>query len=307
MEKNNVSTQDREIRISRLLMAPVELVWEVWTNPEHIRNWWGQNGFTNTISTMDVVPEGEWNLVMHGPDGTDYKNKSLFKEVIPFRKLVYEHISGPKFLATVWFESRGETTFLEWQMLFETREQLIQVVKTFKADEGMVQNVDKLQSYLQAQFRLWQETSRPKGGRTSTCLNFPGTTEKAFLFYRSVFRTEFAGQGIQRFGDIPTLAGHPPVAEADKKLILHIELPILGNHYLMGTDTPESMGFQLTEGNNMHINLEPETREETKRLFEALSEGGKITMPLQDMFWGAYYGSCTDRFGINWMLHCLSK
>lgn len=72
----------------------------------------------------------------------------------------------------------------------------------------------------------------------------------------------------------------------------------------MGTDAPESMGFQLTEGNIMHINLEPESREETKRLFEALSEVGKITMPLQDMFWGAYYVSCTDRFGINGMLHC---
>lgn len=111
MEKNKVSTKDRNIRFSRLLMAPVELVWEVWTNPEHILNWRGPNGFTNTISTMDVVPEREWNLLMHGSDGNDYKNKSLFKEVIPFRKLVYEHISGPKFLATIWFESGGNPLF----------------------------------------------------------------------------------------------------------------------------------------------------------------------------------------------------
>lgn len=197
-------------------MAPVELVWEVWTHPEHIKNWWGPNGFTNSISLMNVVPKGDWNLVMHGPDGTDYPNKSQFKEVIPFHKLVYEHISTPKFTSTIRFESRSDTTFLEWQLLFETREQMMQVVKAFRADEGLTQNVDKLQSYLHAQFRLRKESHRLIGGRTSTYLNFPGNTEKAFLYYRSVFQTEFAGNGIQRFGDIPPLAGHPPVTEADK-------------------------------------------------------------------------------------------
>ncbi len=142
-------TSDREIFLTRTLNAPIELVWEVWTNPEHIANWWGPNGFTNTISKMDVNPGGEWDLVMHGPDGTDYKNKSVFKEVIPFKKLVYEHVSAPKFTATIQFEARGEQTFLSWHMLFETAEQFIQVVKTFKADEGLKQNVEKLNAYVQ--------------------------------------------------------------------------------------------------------------------------------------------------------------
>jgi uncharacterized glyoxalase superfamily protein PhnB len=71
----------------------------------------------------------------------------------------------------------------------------------------------------------------------------------------------------------------------------------------MATDAAESMGFKLTQGNNMHIMLEPESREETKRIFDVLSSGGQITQPLQDMFWGAYYGSCTDKFGINWMVN----
>lgn len=145
-EKSN--TSDRELRITRLLNAPVELVWEVWTDPEHLKNWWGPNGFSNTITRMDVVTGGEWDLVMHGPDGTDYKNKSMFTEVIRYKKLVYEHISAPKFTATVEFESRGEQTFLSWHMLFETREQFIQVVKTFRADEGLKQNVEKLSVYL---------------------------------------------------------------------------------------------------------------------------------------------------------------
>jgi len=145
-EKNN--TQDRELMLTRVLNAPIELVWEVWTKPEHIAQWWGPDGFTNTISTMDVTPGGEWDFVMHGPDGTDYKNKSIFKEVIKHKKIVYEHVSGPKFLATIEFEAQGNRTFIKWHMLFESKEQFIQVVKTFKADEGLKQNIQKLDHYL---------------------------------------------------------------------------------------------------------------------------------------------------------------
>lgn len=148
MESKATNTSDRELIITRKLDAPVELVWEVWTNPEHIVNWWGPNGFTNTITKMDMVDGGEWDLVMHGPDGMDYKNKSIFKEIIPLKKIVYEHISGPKFVATIQFEEQGEQTMLKWHMLFETAEQFIQVVKTFKADEGLKQNIEKLNSYL---------------------------------------------------------------------------------------------------------------------------------------------------------------
>ena len=90
-------------------------------------------------------------------------------------------------------------------------------------------------------------------------------------------------------------------------MILHIELPILGGHILMATDAPASMGFTVTTGNNMHINLEPATREETKKLFEALSAEGNISMPLQEMFWGGYFGSCIDKYGINWMFNCAEK
>ena len=78
-------------------------------------------------------------------------------------------------------------------------------------------------------------------------------------------------------------------------------------HVLMGSDAPESMGFTVTMGTNVHIGLEPDSREETKRLFEALSKSGKVTMDLQDMFWGAYYGSCTDAYGVQWMFNCVKK
>ncbi len=149
MLKKGENTTDRELRMSRELKAPVELVWKVWTDPDHLKNWWGPNGFTNTISRMDLRVGGEWNLVMHGPDGTDYRNKSVFKEIIKYKKIVYEHISGPKFLATIIFESRGPTTIINWHMLFESKEEFIQTVKTFKADEGLKQNLEKLDAYVQ--------------------------------------------------------------------------------------------------------------------------------------------------------------
>jgi uncharacterized glyoxalase superfamily protein PhnB/uncharacterized protein YndB with AHSA1/START domain len=306
-EPKKSSTADREISIERTFNAPIELVWEVWTDPEHIKNWWGPNGFTNTITQMNMVPGGEWDLVMHGPDGVDYKNKSIFKEVVKHKRIVYEHISGPKFIATIDFESRGDKTHINWHMLFETKEEFIRTVQIFKADEGLKQNVEKLELYTQSQLKIHQQLKTNPMSRVSTYLNFAGSTEEAFNFYKSVFKTEFNGNGLQRFGDIPAVEGHPPLSEADKKLILHAELPILAGHILMATDAPESMGFKITPGNNMHINLEPDTREETKRLYDALSQGGNVTMELQDMFWGAYYGSCTDRFGINWMFNCTEK
>jgi len=146
MESTN-NTSDRELRITRTFDAPVELLWEVWTKPEHIAKWWGPNGFTNTINKMDVTPGGDWHLVMHGPDGTNFMNKSVFKEVVPLKKLVYAHYH-PNFIATIEFEAKGEQTFLSWHMLFESREEFIQVVKAHKADEGLKQNIEKLAAYL---------------------------------------------------------------------------------------------------------------------------------------------------------------
>jgi len=148
MENEKSSTQDRELIITRKLNAPVELVWEVWTQPEHIAKWWGPNGFTNTITMMDLVPGGVWELVMHGPDGKDYQNRSIFKEVVPLKKIVYQHFA-PNFLTTVEFEAQGEATFLRWHMLFESAEQMIRIVKSNNAAEGLKQNVDKLSVYLE--------------------------------------------------------------------------------------------------------------------------------------------------------------
>ena len=142
--------------------------------------------------------------------------------------------------------------------------------------------------------------------QTSTYLNFARNTEEAFTFYKSVFGTEFVG-GITRFADVPAQEGQPPMSDDDKRLVMNVQLPILGDHLLMGTDAPESMGFRLQQGNNVYICLEPDTRAEADALFAALSEGGKVEMPLQDMFWGDYFGSLVDKFGVQWMINCTSK
>ena len=97
------------------------------------------------------------------------------------------------------------------------------------------------------------------------------------------------------------------LSEEDKQLVMHIELPILGGHILMGTDSSESMGFHIDYGNNVYINLEPDTLEESKRLFDRLLEGGTVGMPLQKMFWGAHFGSLTDKYGVQWMVNCVAK
>ena len=132
--------------------------------------------------------------------------------------------------------------------------------------------------------------------KVSTYLNFPRNTEEAFNFYKTVFGGEFIGAGIQRFSVVPPQKGQPPMADEDKNLVMHVGLTILGGHVLMGTDAPESMGFKVNFGNNMYINLEPDTRAETDRLFKSLSEGGKVEMALQEMFWGDYFGSCKDKY-----------
>lgn len=142
--------------------------------------------------------------------------------------------------------------------------------------------------------------------QVSTYLNFPRNTEDAFNFYKSVFGGEFTGP-VSRFGEIPPSEEMPPLAEEDKNLVMHVALPILGGHLLMGTDAPESMNFRITQGNNVYISLHPDTREETRKLFNALSAGGVVEQELQDMFWGDYYGSCKDKFGVQWMFICSAK
>src|SRR5437762_13766409 len=122
-QRSNAATIDaaREIVATRVVDAPRDLVWKLWTEPEHIKRWWGPNGFTNTIHEMDVRPGGVWRFVMHGPDGTDYPNKNVFVEVVPPGRIVLDHASSPNFRMTATFEDvGGGRTRLSVRMVFES-------------------------------------------------------------------------------------------------------------------------------------------------------------------------------------------
>ncbi len=108
----------------------------------------GTEGFTTTISRMDVKPGGEWEFVMHGPDGTDYKNKHIFKEINPFKKIVLEHVTAPKFFMEVLFEKQADKTLLSITSVFESADQMKQVIQVFKADIGLKQNMERLERYI---------------------------------------------------------------------------------------------------------------------------------------------------------------
>ena len=137
----------------------------------------------------------------------------------------------------------------------------------------------------------------------SVYLNFKDQTEEAFNFYRSIFGTEFDGDGISRMGEVPPQENMPELSEDEKNLVMHVSLPLINNFRLMGSDVPLPMG-SVHKGNNVNINLQPDTRAETLRLFSALSQDGEVIMPLTDMFWGDYFGACKDKFGVCWMFNC---
>lgn len=128
-------------------------------------------------------------------------------------------------------------------------------------------------------------------------LNFNGNTEEAFNYYKSVLGGEIVM--MQRFKDTPE-AGQTPAADADK--LMHISMKVGKNMMFMGTDALESKGHKLVVGNNFHISVSTESEDETRKIFNGLSKGGKIEVPLDKMFWGAYFGMCTDKFGVQWMV-----
>jgi len=306
----SVDKENNKINVKREFAAPVPLVWSAWTEAEILDQWWAPKPYKAKTKSMDFREGGHWLYAMVGPQGDEHWCRSDYKKVRTLKGFESldafcneEGSINTDFPRTHWqtdFIGSEETTTVYVELAYASLSDLEKIIELgFK--EGFTAALENLDDYIKQQFHLRSELKKDNAPRVTTYLNFPGNTEEAFNFYRSIFRTEFNGKGIQRFGDIPPEAGHPPVADSIKDMVLHVELPILGGHVLMATDAPQEMGFTVDQGNNMHICLEPETREETQRLFEALSEGGKVSMPLQDMFFGSFFGTCTDKYGINWM------
>jgi len=144
-----------EIVLSRVFAAPRELVWQAMTTPEHVVHWWGPNGFTTTIKEMDFRVGGVWKHVMHGPDGTDYPNSSVFREIVAPERLVYSHGGakkggpGANFVATWTFEAIDEqTTRLTGRMVFDTPAERDLIAREYGAIEGGKQTLQRLADYL---------------------------------------------------------------------------------------------------------------------------------------------------------------
>ncbi len=303
---------NNKILVEREFNAPVDLVWESWTNPKILDLWWAPRPWKTVTVSMNFTPGGRWLYYMSGPNGERHYSFADYQDIKP--QVMYTGKDGfcdengnindamPQTHWEVAFSNQNDTTKVNVTLTFKSLEDLEGII-TMGFKEGFLAAMENLDEFISAQFQLRLDKKPNNEPRVSFYVNFPGNTAEAMEFYRSVFKTEFVN-GIQRFEDVPaSTADAPPIPDEIKQMVLHCELPLLGNQVLMATDAPKEMGFELNSGNNMHINLEPSSREEAERLFNSLSVGGQVTMPLQDMFFGAYYGSFTDKYGINWMVN----
>jgi PhnB protein len=298
--------------VNREFEADLPLVWDAFTKAEILDQWWAPKPWMSKTKSMTFKKGGRRFYAMVSPEGQEFWSVQEFTSVSPTTNFKMrasftdkDEKINPDLPTCDWdlnFSEQDGTTIVSITISHKSLSDLEQII-AMGFEGGFKMCLENLDQYIAAQFKLRQQNKTSNKTRVATYLNFPGNTEEAFLFYKSVFKTEFLGKGIERFGNIPQGPDYPPVADAVKKMVLHVELPIMGNHILMATDAPKEMGFSLTQGNNMHICIEPETREETKRIFDELSAGGNITMPLQDMFFGSYFGQFTDKFGINWMVN----
>jgi len=145
MTQNNATdsepTADREFVHSRLIDAPQERVFRAFADPAHLARWWGPNGFSSTFELFEFRPDGRWRFVMHGPDGTNYPNESVFREIAAPERIVFEHM-GHHFFMTITFTARGDETLVGWRQVFDTAAHR-ESIAAFVVDANE-QNLDRL-------------------------------------------------------------------------------------------------------------------------------------------------------------------
>jgi uncharacterized protein YndB with AHSA1/START domain len=155
-EKNSIDLEDpRSIIGTRVFDAPRDLMFSAWTDPKHLAQWWGPNGFTTTTSAFEFRPGGVGRFIMHGPDGRDYQNRIIFDEIVPPERIVYRHGGGDdvepmQFTQTVTFEDLGGKTRLTWRGTFPSAKERARVIKEYGADKGLMQTMARLADYMAA-------------------------------------------------------------------------------------------------------------------------------------------------------------
>ena len=304
-------TSDREIVITRILDAPRELVWEAISNPQHVGHWWGPDGFTDTLEKMDFRVGGVWKHVMHGPDGTDYPNKSTFTGIVKPERIEYSHGSGKKgepaeqFKATWTFEALGKQTKVTMRALFPTTEARDTTVKNYNAIEGGKQTLARLAGYLP---EMEKKIGKTGGSTKSTSpvkaavtqlnpyLFFEGRCEEAIEFYRSALGAEVTMLMRYKESPEPQQPGMLPPGSGDK--VMHMSFRI-GDATVFASDgmcsgKPDFRGVSLT--------LTVATIAEAERSFAALAKGGQVQMPMAETFFSPRFGMVADRFGVPWMV-----
>ena len=275
---------DREIRAMRVLSAPRELVFTMWTDPNHIANWFGPKGFTTTTHKMDVRPGGEWRHTMRGPDGMEYPNHIIYREVVKPERLVYSHVSDPPFQMTVTFEGEGNHTRLTVVMLFESAAIRDRTIKERGAEEGLHSTLT----------RLAENLAKISHDRAPLAPVIPYLTLRdgaaAIAFYEKAF-------------DAALMFKMPA---QDGKRLMHASIAVNGGVIMLsdeftefgdagGTKAPPSIG-----GTPVTIHLEVDDADQWWQ--RALDAGASVAMPLDNMFWGARYGKLKDPFGHIWSI-----
>src|SRR5215217_8088898 len=256
--------RNKKLTVTRSFNAPLDLVWKAWTDSEILDQWWAPKPYRAETKKMDFREGGIWLYCMAGPGGdsdkqwcrVDYKMIETLKSIASTDTFCDEEgnvtIDFPMMSMNKEFRENDGSTTVVIEVNFDKEEDMLKIIG-MGFQEGFTAGMNNLDHYLSTAFKLRKEMKPDGRARVTTYLNFPGNTEEVFNFYREVFNGEFTGNGLTRFGDIEMPAGAPPMSDADKKLIIHAELTIMGGHVLMATDAPESMGFKLQPGNNMHI------------------------------------------------------
>ena len=295
---------DRQIIVSRVVDAPRELVWEAFTNPKHVVNWWGPRGFSTTIEVMDVRVGGEWKHTMIGPDGTRYPNHHIYKELAKPQRIVLSHgghrEGGPEIsaVATWTFETLEDgKTRVTGTMEFPSIDERDLVVKDYGAIEGGKQTLARLDEFLPQlkNQNINQNTnSTTMKSFINPYLNFEGRCDEALEFYKKAIGIKVGM--VMRFKDAPDKSMISPGSE---EKIMHADFTF-GDSIVMASDghCTNKGGFQ---GINLSLNVPDAATAE--KYFNALSQGGQVEMPLTKTFFSPAFGMVKDRFGLMWMVH----
>ena len=302
LEQQSTDTTDREIVISRTFDAPRELVWEAMTKPEHVVNWWGPNGFTNTLEKMDFRVGGEWHHVMHGPDGTDYPNKSIYTNIVQPECIEFSNGGSRKgdpnanFDATWTFEVVGKQTRVTIHLLFPTAEARNMVVEKHGAIEGGKQTLARLDTYLKNVPAGNHPSPQGTAVRIEPYLFFDGRCDEAIEFYRNTLGAEVTM--LMRFKDSPEPPQPGMMPPGSENKVMHASLRI-GDAMVMASD---GMCLGKPSFQGVSLSLTVKTDEEAERLFAALGVGGQVQMPMTKTFFSSRFGMVADRFGVSWMV-----